>query len=84
MSGHDRFSFDPENPPQRVSRWIKRLERTMAAAPKDVWLFAANGTLYVMAKSPHDERVLDGLGGMDQAATVGGAIGGPEIDGGDW
>ena len=66
-----------------VVRWAKRLRRVLAEMPRDVWLFAASGTLCLMAKNEAGEHVDTGrLEGNDQDAVITTLPG--ECDGGDW
>lgn len=61
-------------------RKLKDLARTW---PKTLWLFSANGSLYVMRKKSDGHRSLTGTGGMNPAYVVE-KIGGIDNDGGDW
>ena len=64
-------------------KWAERLQRVMDAAPEGIWLYAASGTLHIMALDLDGSRMVTPEGGMDQDAIIA-VIRTPEIDGGDW
>ena len=64
-------------------KWAERLQRVMDAAPEGIWLYAASGTLYVMALDIDGSRMLTPEGSMDHEAIIT-TVRTPEIDGGDW
>lgn len=63
--------------------WIKQLLDLIAINwPDGYWLFAANGTLYLM-RSYQDNRAMTPIGGYDPE-YIADAIEGIPCDGGDW
>lgn len=60
---------------------LKKLEKQW---PKDLWLFAANGTLCLMRKHPNERKEAGKPGsGMDRE-LIAESFPGIECDGGDW
>lgn len=68
-----------------VVRWHKRLRRILAEMPTDVWIYAASGTLCLMAKNEagmHATRGGANDESVDQDAMIDTLPG--SCDGGDW
>lgn len=66
-----------------TGRKIKNVLSKLAANwNNSYWLFAANGTLYLMKKDINNERLMTTSGGYDESAVIQ-AIN-IEVDGGDW
>jgi hypothetical protein len=61
---------------------IDALRRLRARWPRNLWLFAASGTLNVMRTDHNERRVTTDIGGMDPSASAA-SIKIP-CDGGDW
>ena len=70
----------------RLSREEKKALRYLQLAAKQwpprLWLFAADGKLYVMLKDYDGSHVLTHWGGMDQSMII--DVVNIETDGGDW
>lgn len=62
-------------------KWIRRLKRVCAEAPKDVWLFASGTGLHVMVERD-GKRVTTRNGGFDPKCCVETIK--IKCDGGDW
>ena len=66
-----------------IARWHKRLRKVLAEMPHEVWLYAASGTLCLMAKTEDGHHAVHpGERGYDQDAVIATLPG--ECDGGDW
>lgn len=75
--------IDPDNPPEEVKKWIRRLKRCLKDHPGGIWLYAAGG-LKVMAYREGD-RVIREMGGMNEDYLIDSVEPDDlEIDGGDW
>ena len=61
---------------------ISKLKEAARIWPKSLWLFSANGNLYVMRKTRDGGRYMTSDGGIDQVAIVDQIR--IENDGGDW
>ena len=51
--------IDPDNPPEEVKKWMKRLHRCLKDAPPGIWLFATGDGLYVMASDDDNKPVMN-------------------------
>lgn len=71
--------FQLNHSEREAIRKLKDLARTW---PTTLWLFSANGTLYVMRKKSGHRAVTD-TGGMNEKYAVE-KINGIDNDGGDW
>jgi len=61
---------------------IKRLNELANGWPRGLWIYSADGRLYVMRCGKDGEQVMNGWGGVDQDYVVD-TISIPS-DGGDW
>jgi hypothetical protein len=79
------LSFDPNDPPPNVRRWMARMQRALDAAPIGVWVYVDSGNFTVMAQTKEGERLrLADKTTFDQRAVVETLPSRLSIDGGDW
>ena len=62
---------------------IKKLQELNDNWPKDVWLFAADGTLHLMEFGEDGQPLMTNYGGVDDKAVIK-TFTGISCDGGDW
>jgi hypothetical protein len=74
---------EANEPLSRVERLaVRRLHALAKTWPASLWVFCANGRLYVMRKAPDGTHALTHDGGID-SAYIADQIN-IEADGGDW
>ncbi len=77
--------IDPDNPPEEVKKWMKRLHKCLKDAPPGIWLYAASAGLYVMANGKDGDVVMKEFA-VDPDYEIKDVAAGTRIciDGGDW
>ena len=79
------LSFDPQDPPPNVVRWMARVQRALDAAPPGIWVYIDSGNFTVMAQGKDGDRLrLSDKTTFDQRAIVETLPSRLSIDGGDW
>lgn len=73
--------INPDDPPEDVKKWIRKLKLLMNKCPKGLWFFS-NGELHIMASGKNGRPVMDGES-YDSDYIID-YISGNIFDGGDW
>ena len=73
--------IDPENPPEKVKKWIKRLKKCFKEAPTGLWFFS-NGELHILADGK-DGQMFTSHGGVDPKYRID-SVDSQLFEGGDW
>lgn len=76
--------LDDKTPTAEEMRAIRSLHRLAARWPTSLWIWAADGRLYVMRKGPDGRHAMRGSGdgGVDHNYVLDSVL--IESDGGDW
>lgn len=75
--------IDIDDPPKNVKNWIKRVKRCFTEAPFNVWFYASDNNLYIMALGKEGEHVMTDDGAVDPEYIIDEIVN-SDIDGGGW